>query len=838
MPEGRQRYVKLQEFVAHRGAVNCVAIGRKTCGFLVTGGDDKRCNVWTVGTKNKILSLPSVDVVTAVAFDNAEERVAAGGGEGGMRICDLATPKVFTLLGQHDGRVRCLQVTPHGCVSGSNDQTVRVWDMRTPSGCATFCFKGHAAPVICARYSSNGQWVASGDEAGGVRVWDVRASKLAAELSDGHSAAATSIQFHPSKPLMGSCSADKTVKLWDLDTLSLVQTLPSEVAGVTAMTFHNDGTHLLGCTSAGLRVWGGVGSALAAKSDDFVDIQWAGIADVALFPGARKLVGATAGVNNVGLYFVDLAADVEPWAHSRTRPSSGASHVGSMNSTGAGAAFAAAMASSVRRAGGTAGPASLPPVGGSGGAGAKGGASGARGGTALVATPPPRTAGNLGSVHETSSGPGGKRFGAKGGAKEPVECEKATLVRIVSLKLNALAVPEVKAGGGGAGSPKLPAIGGSGRGVGVGDGPSPSDTTRRATSVSVGTQAQGASLCASMHASHVPATPGGPNSPVKTRSKLSMAAVETGTGAVGPRAGRAQRARPGPATPLLGRGIGEGTKAKNASLLQDVLNESSGSSVSSSDDVALVRDNNKKAPTGAARKGGAVAVPQKGPVSRKDKVAAAAAAAATAAAAAAATKAEEAAAAATVQKAHDAALHDVLEHHDKARSTLSLRLASLTLVKNFAKKHDLRGAAGAARRTGDAAVNADLLAGLLASPHQEVLLTLAVVPDLVACASLCLVPHASEYHVRLAVDVLALVHHAFGDAIKEMLASAPPPRTGADISFEARLDRAKASRDGLLGLMVPLNEVGTKKSACKDAALVACAHALAKELKTLDMGFR
>jgi hypothetical protein len=35
--------------------VNCVHIGRKSSGVLVTGGDDKKVNLWTIGTETKAL---------------------------------------------------------------------------------------------------------------------------------------------------------------------------------------------------------------------------------------------------------------------------------------------------------------------------------------------------------------------------------------------------------------------------------------------------------------------------------------------------------------------------------------------------------------------------------------------------------------------------------------------------------------------------------------------------------------------------------------------------------------------------------------------------------------
>ena len=44
-----------EEFVAHQGSVNCIKIGRKSSGVLVTGGEDKKVNLWTIGTQTRTL---------------------------------------------------------------------------------------------------------------------------------------------------------------------------------------------------------------------------------------------------------------------------------------------------------------------------------------------------------------------------------------------------------------------------------------------------------------------------------------------------------------------------------------------------------------------------------------------------------------------------------------------------------------------------------------------------------------------------------------------------------------------------------------------------------------
>ena len=52
-----KRAWKLQEFVAHGGDVNCLSLGHKSGRVLVTGGEDKKVNLWAVGKPNCIMSL-------------------------------------------------------------------------------------------------------------------------------------------------------------------------------------------------------------------------------------------------------------------------------------------------------------------------------------------------------------------------------------------------------------------------------------------------------------------------------------------------------------------------------------------------------------------------------------------------------------------------------------------------------------------------------------------------------------------------------------------------------------------------------------------------------------
>lgn len=55
-------------------------------------------------------------------------------------------------------------------LSGSRDGTVQLWDIE--SGTSLAILRGHDAPVVAVYLSPNGSRAFSGDNAGGIRIWD------------------------------------------------------------------------------------------------------------------------------------------------------------------------------------------------------------------------------------------------------------------------------------------------------------------------------------------------------------------------------------------------------------------------------------------------------------------------------------------------------------------------------------------------------------------------------------------------------------------------------------------------------------------------------------------
>jgi len=101
-----------------------------------------------------------------VAVTPDSRTAVSGSDDRTVRVWDLATGGARTLKG-HGAAVNAVAVTldGHSAVSGSDDRTVRVWDLATSLTRATF----HAdAEVTSCAVSADGQTLAAGDRSGQV----------------------------------------------------------------------------------------------------------------------------------------------------------------------------------------------------------------------------------------------------------------------------------------------------------------------------------------------------------------------------------------------------------------------------------------------------------------------------------------------------------------------------------------------------------------------------------------------------------------------------------------------------------------------------------------------
>ncbi len=123
--------------------------------------------------------------------------------------------KLMQYIGHADTINACLfNFSQKQCISGSDDRTVRYWDVLTAK-----CEKTVSCPnqINNLDLSLSEQYLASA-HMNDVRVWSVKHGKVMATIDNAHVDAVTCVKFTPDEMMLVSTGKDNTVKLWDVRT--------------------------------------------------------------------------------------------------------------------------------------------------------------------------------------------------------------------------------------------------------------------------------------------------------------------------------------------------------------------------------------------------------------------------------------------------------------------------------------------------------------------------------------------------------------------------------------------------------------------------------------------
>lgn len=138
--------------------------------------------------------------------------------------------------------------------SGSEDDTIRLWDVKSGECFATI--QTGADQVRGLAFSPKGEILAAAHKDGTVTLWDMNSLQLQRTL-EGHTSEVYTVSFSPDGKTLASGGFDKTVRLWNVATGKLTKTLEGHTSWVWTVSFSKDGKRL--ASSGGMdrtaRLW-------------------------------------------------------------------------------------------------------------------------------------------------------------------------------------------------------------------------------------------------------------------------------------------------------------------------------------------------------------------------------------------------------------------------------------------------------------------------------------------------------------------------------------------------------------------------------------------------------
>ena len=154
----------------------------------------------------------------------------------------MCSGEEIAVLTGHEFRINSCDFSPDGCrlASGSNDNTVRLWDPRTGEEIAVLT--GHHESVKACVFSPDGHTLASASWDKTLRLWDTQTGEEIAVLI-GHRSVVNTCVFSPDGRTLVSASDDKAIRLWDTHTGQPIGKFPC-LGSVNCCVFNSRGTRL------------------------------------------------------------------------------------------------------------------------------------------------------------------------------------------------------------------------------------------------------------------------------------------------------------------------------------------------------------------------------------------------------------------------------------------------------------------------------------------------------------------------------------------------------------------------------------------------------------------
>ncbi|NXU02219.1 WDR47 protein, partial [Buphagus erythrorhynchus] len=244
----KQPVVRFKRNKHHKGSIYCVAWS--PCGqLLATGSNDKYVKVLPFNAETCNATGPDLEfsmhdgTIRDLAFMEGPESggailISAGAGDCNIYTTDCQRGQGLHALSGHTGHILALYTWSGWMIaSGSQDKTVRFWDLRVPS-CVPWltllwicwCFCGPAGSAVASvAVDPSGRLLATGQEDSSCMLYDIRGGRMVQSYHP-HGSDVRSVRFSPGAHYLLTGSYDMKIKVTDLQG-DLTKQLPLMVVG-------------------------------------------------------------------------------------------------------------------------------------------------------------------------------------------------------------------------------------------------------------------------------------------------------------------------------------------------------------------------------------------------------------------------------------------------------------------------------------------------------------------------------------------------------------------------------------------------------------------------------
>ena len=259
--------------------------------LLASGGWEGQVRMWEVAAKTvQRFSVATAESIVALSFPTTGDGLLVADAQGALTRWDeqsgAFSPVASTELlddevvaFSHDGRLLAS--------AGYSQGAGRVSVVEAADGQILWSFEEDAEATSLA-FSSDGRLLATGEEYGAVRLWDLTTGQLRRTLSAG-SGRVLCVAISPDGGTLAACG-DSAILLWNSSSGELLHSLVPEGLGVHALAYRRDGRLLAAGTLVGtIELWDPIAGRLLQTLDGHaLDVE-----QLAFSPDGRLLASSS-----------------------------------------------------------------------------------------------------------------------------------------------------------------------------------------------------------------------------------------------------------------------------------------------------------------------------------------------------------------------------------------------------------------------------------------------------------------------------------------------------------------------------------------------------------------
>ncbi|XP_044535627.1 apoptotic protease-activating factor 1 isoform X1 [Gracilinanus agilis] len=176
-------------------------------------------NKKTIKKLSQLVVRPHTDAVYHACFSEDGQRIASCGADKTLQVLKAETGERLLEVEAHEDEVLCCAFSKDDrfIATCSADRKVKIWNSRT--GELVHTYDEHTEQVNCCHFTNmeHHLLLATGSSDYFLKLWDLNKQECRNTLF-GHTNSVNHCQFSPDDKHLASCSADGTLKLWDVSS--------------------------------------------------------------------------------------------------------------------------------------------------------------------------------------------------------------------------------------------------------------------------------------------------------------------------------------------------------------------------------------------------------------------------------------------------------------------------------------------------------------------------------------------------------------------------------------------------------------------------------------------